>query len=104
MEHTPTPWKVGASSKVKIFRADDLTRVCECDHSQIAFEESESNADHIVRCVNSHDVLVEALEECLNQLKTLKAEAKERWTNERVNMVSAATVNGCYALKQAKGE
>ena len=89
MEHTPTPWKVGASSKVKIFRSDDLTMVCECDHSQITFEESESNADHIVRCVNSHDALVAALDKISN---SRKAEAYE--------LIAIAD----KALKQAKGE
>lgn len=43
--------------------------------------------------------ILEALRECVNQLATIQHDRKERWSNERVNMVSGCLLMARRALK-----
>lgn len=77
MKHTPTPWSVGASryhgQTVEIdteSRDPDLghgnwTAMIECcgsnENPDIGIQKAMANARHIVKCVNNHERLVEAL-------------------------------------------
>lgn len=82
-EHTPTPWRIEDNTTL-IWGAcnpDDLSSygmgypVAECRITPISqsswcnapySDEGEANAAHIVKCVNMHDELVEALKEINN--------------------------------------
>lgn len=57
-EHTPTPWKVYLYGGVQIGQEDTGEAVCSMWGDK---QEGEANASHIVKCVNMHDELVEAL-------------------------------------------
>jgi hypothetical protein len=63
-QHTPTPWTLNTQDEEyclpinKIFGADNLD-VAETNGATL--DEMEANAQHIVKCVNLHDKLVEAL-------------------------------------------
>lgn len=70
MSHTPTPWKLinektivgldhprqGYVADVNLHRSNDQQE-----------PDGDANAAHIVRCVNSHDALIEALRTIKNQ-------------------------------------
>ncbi len=70
MDHTPTPWRAyGGGKSIGIAqRFEDTTPIkdivdiasCRVDEKEI---DGYANASFIVRAVNSHDALVEALEE-----------------------------------------
>lgn len=60
-DHTPTPWHVGMKPGPMLY-AEDGAQVADLRSPSSLSEESRANAQHIVRCVNSHDALVEALE------------------------------------------
>jgi len=60
-EHTPTPWKVYLYGGVQIGQEDTGEAVCSMWGDK---QEGEANAAHIVKCVNMHDELVEALRKC----------------------------------------
>lgn len=69
--HTETPW---SNAETMIFKGGENVILVDCS--------SVANAEHIVRCVNSHDALVEALEEitrlCANPLtQTMGTERKD---------------------------
>lgn len=50
------------------------------DENHLAMAENEANAQHIVKCVNCHDELVEALEACIDWFKEYKPEVlNNRW-------------------------
>lgn len=68
--HTPTPWTyreaiiLGSTRKQWVVEDADKERtIC----GQILNEE---NAAHIVRCINSHDALVEALNDAIQAIDT----------------------------------
>lgn len=60
-EHTPTPWIVDTVTYGDIWIVADkeswVPRICHIP------DYSEANAAHIVKCVNMHDELVEALKQ-----------------------------------------
>jgi hypothetical protein len=58
-EHSPTPWKLSARTHIE--SADEWC-VTDLHGENLA----PVNAEHIVRCVNVHDDLVDALEENLH--------------------------------------
>lgn len=77
--HTPTPWQNGEHS-VYVWSKDG--NVCACGHPtaspQVRYTEAGcgdglhaavDNARHIVRCVNSHDDLLAALQKCVAELE-----------------------------------
>ncbi len=60
--HTPTPWRIHSINKTLVIESKYLhTIVATTGYDPIA------NAAHIVRCVNSHDALVKALEVALDR-------------------------------------
>jgi len=61
-KHTETPWhyQEGADVYTHIIRTEDDRIVISL--RQDSKGQSEADARHIVRCVNSHDALVEALQ------------------------------------------
>lgn len=81
VKHTPTPWKVvphiGTRLPDKIFMIVGASEVvcgddgiCVPDNmNDRSFVEDEANMHHIVKCVNMHDELVEALEEVKEYLE-----------------------------------
>ena len=79
-KHTPTPWRVAEAwqfpddagrvfdAVVKRFKNGTESLVCSFEHS--VFRESQkANVEFIVRAVNAHEELVEALEDARNVIK-----------------------------------
>jgi translation initiation factor RLI1 len=59
---TPRPWHLtNAGVTVK---ANDVY-ICDCNSAWVEVEENLANAELIVKCVNTHDQLVVALEEIM---------------------------------------
>lgn len=88
--HTPTPWHVAS---------DGLT-IKECCDSDRAFpftvakvddvsRTDRANASHIVRCVNSHDALVAALENLVETHDLGEAMHAEFWDIARAALAAA---------------
>lgn len=68
-EHTPTPWKTGGSFGLDVLTSDGNTHIANCGIYQGENEYTQgkqANAEFIVRAVNNHDALVEALNELLD--------------------------------------
>ena len=90
-KHTPPPWVVANGVQIR------------SERHQIAkvwmMRNGEGNAN--ARLIAAAPELLEALEEALNQLGTLQLDHKERWSNERTNMVSAARLKGHRAITKA---
>lgn len=65
--HTPTPWQItGVDGYARRFVSDSKgNQVAFCAPIQPTIERGLADAAHIVRCVNSHDALVEALRNLL---------------------------------------
>ncbi len=71
MSHTPTPWmyQERGPREVKLLRVHyEIGSQANGEGIGLAFGDDEVNAEHIVRCVNSHDALVEALLEAQMEL------------------------------------
>ena len=120
MEHTKTPWKDNSFRQDNIdhpaqavWTADGESFICSTRAPHDKFTGAPStrqahiNARHIVRCVNSHDALVAALEKSVQRIGQLCAT-----TNTLSNKlglgdkVRAADFTDCAraALALAKGE
>lgn len=59
--HTKTPWRVDPKRQLRVMAGEDDT-ICSTGCQDSLRAQWEANAEHIVRCVNSHDALVKALE------------------------------------------
>lgn len=71
-KHTPTPWYWGDKSHHGYFnlRSDSgIVINAEENYGAPYMEISDEDAAHIVKCVNMHDELVEALESVLEGIK-----------------------------------
>jgi len=96
--HTPTPWSLGMRTATygKIM-SDDTERPCIAHVMQMAGPdgkpdaESLANAAHIVRCVNHHDELVNALRGMLNWARRVKGLNPGMEVAEAVNVLARAT-------------
>lgn len=72
-QHTPTPWKLGHWSQQLVENEFGNTCVAVCPKDRANYRlgiprtEAEANAALIVRAVNAHAALVEALEHWINQ-------------------------------------
>ncbi len=68
---TPGPWD-RAGIDVGVAGRDDF-RIAHCDgcdgEDELSFDENAANAAHIVKCVNSHDDLLSALESLMWELE-----------------------------------
>ena len=62
------------------------------------------SAEFAANAILSYDELVRALKEALNQMDTHQMEHRERWSNEKTNMLSAARLIARKALARATGE
>jgi hypothetical protein len=92
--HTPTPW---TASEDQIL-SKDLNKwgnwiVCEMpkgrDEISEAVEENKANAAYIVKCVNSHEELLEALKEAHAMLENIGIE-KGQYYGKAINKVEQA--------------
>lgn len=92
-QHTPTPWHYNGGKKIYIYSSHRNGAYCAeintTSDNGDKIRDAEANAAHIVKCVNLHDELVEALDfmiseysgilecrqgqECLDVLKRAKA-------------------------------
>ena len=76
-KHTPTPWKVLDTTgfMTSIYSQDEMTWVGNVALQGLSTGVAESNAAHIVKCVNEHEVLqaqVAELVEALEELHSLQ--------------------------------
>jgi hypothetical protein len=97
-KHTPAPW-VLRESTVDVY---DGYMLIVGDFGIIAKiggnrEKSEikANAEHIVKCVNMHDELVDALEDLVQEIK---GSNKQKWYGTDIDLYEAE-----QALSKAKG-
>lgn len=107
MTHKPTPahtpWEIAGHQEyheLEIFRADEdgnMHTICSFDARE---EYALVNAKHIVRCVNSHDALVEALENVTLLLNDPGVGDIDEWKRD----CKEWTHNARAALNLAKGE
>lgn len=67
MKHTSTPWAVGYSNNYgrNIYQETD-------EYNGIALVTKDEDAEHIVKCVNSHDALLEAAKSYVRTLEFLE--------------------------------
>lgn len=67
-KHTPTPWR--------LYRRRTATKIVENDNFGNVLEgmNSRENYEHIVKCVNSHDKLIEALRSAVDALECFGCE------------------------------
>ena len=113
-KHTPTPWSggyysdvvgvpiVGPSGEVV---GNTAKLIFPKDHPnyQLIKERGESNAQHIIKCVNAHDDLVRQLSDAIIDLEALATLATQgmigKWTLGMFRRLSAHK----EALAKAKG-
>ena len=98
VKHTPTPWVLGPNGlDIRDGKHEDkIVTVDYVDH--IASEQQEANAAHIVKCVNAHDGLVEALRLAYKDI--IKAHETKLWKDETARTVGLIEA----ALKLAQEE
>lgn len=72
IKHTPTPWRVDNLGDICIIGGDEEIVCIEDDYYPVA--PTEENMKHIVKCVNMHDELVEALELLIDALDNEESE------------------------------
>ena len=93
MTHTPTPWKITGATLVYSNGSETGGTVCVCGEPRETtvveyrrtepwkpgFEEAAANAAFIVKAVNSHEALVEALREVRRRSGLLMHQNIGRW-------------------------
>lgn len=74
--HTPTPWvvyddghDVGASDIIRGYVKEEAFDICEMMTNDLTLDIQRANAAFIVRAVNAHDGLVEALRKAADRVK-----------------------------------
>lgn len=85
MGHTPTPWKVfawkefedGERAARHHIQSEAGQLISRCYKRNLSLVESEANAEFIVRAVNSHDELLEAVNATLKYYSALSVIWKE---------------------------
>jgi hypothetical protein len=76
MNHTPTPWSASGS----IIRSEKGFGIADTDPMNNGASEVDiANAAHIVRCVNSHDELVDLLREVEEIVGSWGPEEEPSW-------------------------
>lgn len=78
-KHTPTPWKVNTKvfiSGAPVIEAEQgfVATAHDNAYNDMPDGEALANAEYICRSVNSHEALVEALEEAVRELAAIDAE------------------------------
>lgn len=75
MKHTPTPWYYDEEKgEVRCEERDYL--IANIEPQDITEPEDLFNGEHIVKCVNSHDVLVESLKEIAKGIESSNSSAQ----------------------------
>lgn len=66
-EHTPTPWEVGTDEDGRVAVIKGCSFLTYAFPTDLGFEtgSADANAAHIVKCVNMHDELVEAIQDLI---------------------------------------
>lgn len=79
--HTPTPWAIKASEKTRVYRDEPIMAsaiLADTGSKMLPVTVQEANAAFIVLACNTHQILVDALEDAREavefQLKSLAAE------------------------------
>ncbi|CAN7497083.1 hypothetical protein LJR231_003495 [Phyllobacterium sp. LjRoot231] len=62
--HTPTPWHLASASNKFIADAEGIIVARASVHAITSHDYAADNAKHIVKCVNAHDDLLNALIDC----------------------------------------
>lgn len=114
-KHTPTPWQIDVKGEGAITGKDGqlIGRLNNTERN----EERDANAAFIVRCVNAHDELVEALQDTTNAMSVcfqlchaggdMSRHSGTDW--KEVALTMYATLAGWHgsnlkALRKARGE
>lgn len=105
---TPRPWTIqntGSARSVPIVR--DETHIASIwFYGNGRFDEGRANAAHIVRCVNAHEALVEALKECVAYIEMKLAhtgcQSVDQIMSELKNVKSVAQVETYHHCGCAK--
>jgi hypothetical protein len=82
MTHTPTPWLLGNDRETIIATDDDIVVDCGIRRA----EEAEANAAFIIRAVNCHEELLDAVK-CLRQHLALFCTPSDSVAAEIFNLV-----------------
>ena len=112
--HTPTPWKVNYAQEINgTFKAEILPGMNE--HQAVAYtwgatlDQTLSNAAFIVRAVNSHEHLVEALKGLFDMVRDGKlvrdiaGDAKPDWALSSMELVMKLS-KAQQAIAEAEGK
>lgn len=111
--HAPLPWRVGSEYPATVFTTDARTAgrlVCQCDPHDKFHPSSIANAALIVRAVNAHQALVEALTELMEGMSACMSRRTERagWSNMNGEDCECWACNAARqteaALNLARGE
>ena len=87
MTHTPTPWfHCGA----EIGRATETSGYAVATATAVNFEQAEMDAAFIVRAVNAHDAMLDALREILVKLSRCHSEKRKLTVDENFALMSWA--------------
>jgi hypothetical protein len=101
LQHTPTPWCYAPDSKHIRIHGGGMDHPIAWTPRLFDGALDQANAAHIVRCVNSHDVLLAALRELVEHAERV-TESHARLENERGSQVATLTANVRKSLKQAR--
>ena len=104
MKNTPTPWEVfawksedGAKAAEHHIRSVSGQLIARAYKRNLSLVESESNADFIVRAVNSHDELLDAVYEANKYFaycrENLKGERSEQEVIDQCDVAQMACLN-----------
>ena len=75
-KHTPTPWELEGNCHIKSIEGWAIAD-CDLDYSSLNLDQQEINASFIVKAVNSHEALVEALKRISNGEFTADVSSEE---------------------------
>lgn len=113
-KHTPTPWSYFKSEGEKV-SIEKLNENPKCPVSKIAtlhkgnpypcgVDYSEANAEYIVKCVNNHEALLEAVKEMRERLEKLSFAANHLPRKYAAEIYELATYGKWdKAIQQAEG-
>lgn len=88
---TPTPWY---TKEGQVYNETDGRTLALIPYFDTDNERDVANAEHIVKCVNSHDALVNAIQECLMAISMHE--------NLNSNYLNTAKVIARQALKDTE--
>lgn len=78
MEHTKTPWELSTDKGTFMYQSDIVSDDGD-GKIVIGRIHFESNAKHIVKCVNSFDDIITALKKVEEELEFINAPSKDGW-------------------------